>query len=688
MTVAGGRPPSPEGAARSRPSRGRAAAGSGWRIACGPRAPRSSSWRRPILVERGRRRRVPRRRDARRRSPRSLARRGARWRSSGRRCCWAPRSLAQRCREPARGRPARRTSRRTCSALGPAFTGRRAERRAGCGRRRRARRASTPTSTLVPAGPGARGRRARSSSSSSVLVARPADGARPRCSPARSSCCCSAFIGGRTRAITERRFAELRWLGRVLPRHARAGIATLKMFGRSARAGRQHPRRSAGSTATRRWRCCGPRSRRRSSSSGAPRSRSRSSRSRSACASWPARSRSTGRSPSSSSSPSSSCRSASWRCATTPGAAGRAVAAAGRSRSSTSPLPACRRPVAGRRGRQQSARGRRHPVRRRDRDATRVAPNPALREPGPRRSRRGRDRRPRRCRPAPGKSTIANLLLRFIEPDARRDPGRRPTGSRRSTAAAWRRACRLGPAAAAPVPRHGRRQHPPRPARRDDEAVRAAAREAGADGVHRGAARTATTTPRRRGRRPAERRPAPADRDRPGVPRATRRSSSSTRRRRTSTPTARRRSASRSAGCAGGGRCSSSRTGSGSSRSPTWSSSLDGGRVVEVGPPAELAAARRRLSTAARGRASTRRRRVTTFRRLLGLMAGHRRWIAVGALLGFLAIGSNVGAHGDLGVPHLEGGARHATSPRSRSRSPPSGSWPSRARRSATSSAT
>ena len=33
---------------------------------------------------------------------------------------------------------------------------------------------------------------------------------------------------------------------------------------------------------------------------------------------------------------------------------------------------------------------------------------------------------------------------------------------------------------------------------------------------------------------------------------------------------------------------------------------------------------------------------MTTFRRLFGLLAGHRRWIAVGALLGFLAVGSNV----------------------------------------------
>jgi thiol reductant ABC exporter CydC subunit len=33
---------------------------------------------------------------------------------------------------------------------------------------------------------------------------------------------------------------------------------------------------------------------------------------------------------------------------------------------------------------------------------------------------------------------------------------------------------------------------------------------------------------------------------------------------------------------------------------------------------------------------------VTTFRRLFGLLAAHRRWIAIGALLGFLAVGSNV----------------------------------------------
>ena len=41
------------------------------------------------------------------------------------------------------------------------------------------------------------------------------------------------FIGGRTRAITERRFAEVRWLGAFFV-DMLAGIATLKAFGRSA----------------------------------------------------------------------------------------------------------------------------------------------------------------------------------------------------------------------------------------------------------------------------------------------------------------------------------------------------------------------------------------------------------------------------------------------------------------------
>ncbi len=41
------------------------------------------------------------------------------------------------------------------------------------------------------------------------------------------------FIGGRTRAVTERRFAEVRWLGAFFL-DMLSGLATLKMFGRSA----------------------------------------------------------------------------------------------------------------------------------------------------------------------------------------------------------------------------------------------------------------------------------------------------------------------------------------------------------------------------------------------------------------------------------------------------------------------
>ncbi len=91
-----------------------------------------------------------------------------------------------------------------------------------------------------------------------------------------------AYIGGRTRTITERRFAEVRWLGAFFL-DMLGGLATLKMFGRS-REQVDTIRRSAASTATRRWRSCGPRSRPRSCSSGAAPSRSRWSRSRSACA--------------------------------------------------------------------------------------------------------------------------------------------------------------------------------------------------------------------------------------------------------------------------------------------------------------------------------------------------------------------------------------------------------------------
>ena len=62
---------------------------------------------------------------------------------------------------------------------------------------------------------------------------------------------------------------------------------------------------------------------------------------------------------------------------------------------------------------------------------------------------------------------------------------------------------------------------------------------------------------------------------------------------------------------------------------------IDAGRVTESGRAGRSRPARRRLPAAARrpaGRPRARGGAVTTFRRLFGLLAGHRRWIAVGAL--------------------------------------------------------
>ena len=70
---------------------------------------------------------------------------------------------------------------------------------------------------------------------------------------------------------------------------------------------------------------------------------------------------------------------------------------------------------------------------------------------------------------------------------------------------------------------------------------------------------------------------------------------------------------------------------------------IDAGRVAESGRrPISPSATAPTGGCSTCGRPTPRPAVVTTFRRLFGLLAGHRRWIAVGALLGFLAIGSNV----------------------------------------------
>ena len=91
-----------------------------------------------------------------------------------------------------------------------------------------------------------------------------------------------AFIGGRARVDHRASLRRASLAQRLLPRHA-PGAPDPQALRAERRAGRHRSATSAAATATRRWRSCGPRSRRRSCSNGAARSPSRSSRSRSAC---------------------------------------------------------------------------------------------------------------------------------------------------------------------------------------------------------------------------------------------------------------------------------------------------------------------------------------------------------------------------------------------------------------------
>ena len=189
----------------------------------------------------------------------------------------AARALAQARRGAAPGTALRATSTGTFRAR-PGLRSR-AERRAGRRHRRRPRRARR-LHGLVPAGPARWPSPSRCSSSLVVVLVDPPT-TLVLLFTGRS---CPAAGDHRRPDAGDHRAAVRRGplAGRVLPRHA-ARPADAEDVRPEPGAGRQHPRRSAAGTATRRWTCCGPRSRPRSCSSGAGPSRWRWWRSRSAC---------------------------------------------------------------------------------------------------------------------------------------------------------------------------------------------------------------------------------------------------------------------------------------------------------------------------------------------------------------------------------------------------------------------
>ena len=320
-------------------------------------------------------------------------------------------------------------------------------------------------------------------------------------------------------------------------------------------------------------------------------------------------------------------------------------------------------------------------------DATVAEPRPACpRPPSPAGARSASDGRRRVT--YPGRTEPALRGLDLDDPAAR--PGRPGRGDRRgqvdgrepaaavhrarrrrgsssatcrwptSTSRAWRAHVAWVPQRPHLFHGHDRRQRPAGPSptpttRPSGAALRRCRRRRRSSPACRSATRRRSASDGR----PAQRRAATADRDRPGDPRRRparhpRRGDLAARRgereRRSATRIVARSHAT--------GPSSSCRTGCGWPPSPTSSSSSRPGRVVETGAPGRAAPQRDGAYAAA---ASTRDTtpdpevaRVTTFRRLFGLLAGQRRWIAIGALLGFLAVGSNVALMATVGLPDLE----------------------------------
>ena len=293
------------------------------------------------------------------------------------------------------------------------------------------------------------------------------------------------------------------------------------------------------------------------------------------------------------------------------------------------------------------------------------------------------------ARPGAGKSTLASLLLRFIEPDA----GAIRVGDTPLAAidlAAWR--ARVAWVPQRPHLFHGTVADNIRLARPDADGrggPAAAAREAGADDVHRDPARAGYDTPVGEGGVAAERRPAPADRDRPGVPdrcpaghprRGDLAPRPGQRGRSSATPSARSRATRTVLVVSHRLRLVDDRRPRRRARSRTR-------RRVRLARRARRS--RRAVPPAAGDAARGRARRVTIVPAPVRVdrpaaAAGSR----VGAVLGLPRRRVERRPDGDVGLPHLEGRARHERRRGRAGHHRRSGSWRSRGPRSATSSAT